>query len=123
MNGAFRPPCASCGRAIPSRAAWLALEQRGRMDDGDGGSMALANCVCGSTIAVDARAVDGPSATLLSELSRAFLHEAAITADDEERIRLYATGCELADNAEAVADAAPAHSATRMKCSGRYRAA
>lgn len=42
-----------CGRAFTG-AEWLALEYVGRMDDCAGGYLALRNCVCGSTISVDA---------------------------------------------------------------------
>lgn len=42
-----------CG-AQYTGSEWLALEYVGRMDDGEGGYLALRNCACGSTISVDA---------------------------------------------------------------------
>lgn len=42
----------ACGRAY-SRETWRELRQVGKMDDGNGGQLVLADCVCRSTIAVD----------------------------------------------------------------------
>lgn len=44
----------ACGRSY-SRETWARLPLVGEMPDGDGGTLILRDCVCRSTIAVDAK--------------------------------------------------------------------
>ena len=54
----FRAPC-GCGFPIPDRATWLSLRFIGQMTDGLHGFLELRQCVCNSTIAVEAFAENG----------------------------------------------------------------
>ena len=42
----------TCCKKHYDKAGWEALERVGVVDDGDGGTLELRNCSCGSTIAI-----------------------------------------------------------------------